>query len=52
MKTQDLAVKNNSKRNSKSFNDQNRSFDGKLKRRAACAFKQRRQSINELFAAV
>ena len=50
MKSDDFAVKSNSKRNSKSYNDFNRSFEGKLARRATNAFKMRRESIREQFA--
>ena len=52
MKTLEFAVKNNNKRNSKSFNDFNRSFEGKMVRRANSAFKQRRQSLREQCAAI
>jgi hypothetical protein len=48
--TAEVVVKHNNKRNSKSFNDQNRSTEGKLARRANVAFKQRRQAAYELSA--
>jgi len=41
MKTNVVVVKHNNKRNSKSYNDQNRSTEGRLARRANVAFKQR-----------
>ncbi len=48
--TFDYSTKVNTKRNSKSYNDFNRTCEGKLARRAVNAFKQRKNQLREQFA--
>jgi hypothetical protein len=48
-KYQDLSFKMNTKRDSKSYND-NRALGDRLERKASVAFKQRKQKLSEEFA--